>query len=141
MTLLYRFPGEDISICVCLAILISLFSDQGMLLHMPLTSVCFGYSAIRKRFLPSSFYFYWRCSTFNQRKLTLWVKDNYLYWLGIYDDGKSYQERSVTKWDMRRRLVFICQYATNARPSRGNLKQVFAFLNGGIDASTSLEAT
>lgn len=67
--------GEDISICVCLAILASLF-DEG----------------------------------------------------GCYDDGKLFASTNITKWEMRRRLVFICKFAVNARPSRGNLKQVFGFL-------------
>ncbi|GAB2292393.1 hypothetical protein Dimus_026634 [Dionaea muscipula] len=68
--------GEDISICVCLAILITLFDDQG-----------------------------------------------------LFDDGKSFREMQITKWEMRKRLVFVCKYATKARPSRGNLKQVYSFLN------------
>ncbi|RWR73525.1 Initiator tRNA phosphoribosyl transferase [Cinnamomum micranthum f. kanehirae] len=67
--------GEDISVCVCLAILISLFDEEGS-----------------------------------------------------FDNGKSFEDHSITKWEMRRRLVFICKFATNARPSRGNLKQVFNFL-------------
>ncbi|XP_020575200.1 tRNA A64-2'-O-ribosylphosphate transferase isoform X2 [Phalaenopsis equestris] len=67
--------GEDISVCVCLAILAALFDEEG----------CF-------------------------------------------DDGKFYMSTSITKWEMRRRLVFICMFAVNARPSRGNLKQVFGFL-------------
>ncbi|KAF6141737.1 hypothetical protein GIB67_027915 [Kingdonia uniflora] len=68
--------GEDISVCVSLAILTTLFNDEG-----------------------------------------------------LYDDGKSFGETCITKWEMRKRLVFICTFATNARPSRGNLKQVFSFLN------------
>lgn len=70
--------GEDISICVCLAILISLFDDGG-----------------------------------------------------TFDGGKFFSETSITKLEMRRRLVLICRFAVNARPSRGNLKQVFSFLGGG----------
>lgn len=70
--------GEDISVCVCLAILASLFDDGG-----------------------------------------------------TFDDGKSFNQTRITKLEMRRRLVFICKFATNARPSRGNLKQVFSFLSGG----------
>ncbi|XVF49111.1 hypothetical protein PTKIN_Ptkin03bG0242200 [Pterospermum kingtungense] len=70
--------GEDISVCVCLAILISLFDYEGS-----------------------------------------------------FDDGKSFSETCVTKTEMRRRLVYICKYAIKARPSRGNLKQVFGFLNSG----------
>ncbi|CAH1420344.1 unnamed protein product [Lactuca virosa] len=69
--------GEDISVCVCLAILISLFNVEG-----------------------------------------------------VYDDGKSFKEKQITKLDMRQRLIFVCKYAVNARPSRGNLKQVFNFLAG-----------
>ncbi|KAJ4842834.1 hypothetical protein Tsubulata_033654 [Turnera subulata] len=70
--------GEDISVCVCLAILTSLFNDEG-----------------------------------------------------TFDDGKLFSESHITKWEMRRRLVFICKFAITARPSRGNLKQVFGFLSGG----------
>ncbi|KAH1135832.1 hypothetical protein GLYMA_05G227000v4 [Glycine max] len=70
--------GEDISVCVCLAILMSLFDEKGM-----------------------------------------------------FDGGKSFSAAQVTKWDMRRRLVFVCKFATDARPSRGNLRQVFNFLIGG----------
>nr|AKM76538.1 initiator tRNA phosphoribosyl transferase family protein [Geranium incanum] len=70
--------GEDISVCICLAILTALF-DEG----------------------------------------------------GTFDDGKSFSETHITKLEMRRRLVFLCKFATKARPSRGNLKQVFSFLSGG----------
>lgn len=70
--------GEDISVCVCLAILMSLFDEKG-----------------------------------------------------TFDDGKSFNATQVTKWDMRRRLVYLCKFATDARPSRGNLRQVFNFLIGG----------
>ncbi|XP_022731331.1 uncharacterized protein C3F10.06c isoform X3 [Durio zibethinus] len=70
--------GEDISVCVCLAILISLFDDEGS-----------------------------------------------------FDGGKSFSETCITKCEMRRRLVYICKFAIKARPSRGNLKQVFSFLNSG----------
>lgn len=72
------FSGEDISICVCLAILMSLFDEKG-----------------------------------------------------TFDDDKSFNTTHITKWDMRRRLVFVCKFATNARPCRGNLRQVFNFLIGG----------
>lgn len=51
--------------------------------------------------------------------------------LGNFDDGKSFNLTQVTKWDIRRRLVYVCKFATNARPSRGNLRQVFNFLIGG----------
>ncbi|KAG0487489.1 hypothetical protein HPP92_009584 [Vanilla planifolia] len=37
---------------------------------------------------------------------------------GTFDDGKSYMSTSLTKCDLRRRLVFICKYVVNARPSR-----------------------
>ncbi|GFP86739.1 uncharacterized protein c3f10.06c [Phtheirospermum japonicum] len=70
--------GEDISICVSLAILTSFYDDAG---H--------------------------------------------------FVEGKSFREKQITKLELRRRLVFICKYAVNARPSRGNLKQVFACLSGG----------
>ncbi|KAK7319947.1 hypothetical protein RJT34_04676 [Clitoria ternatea] len=72
--------GEDISVCVCLGILMSLFDEKG-----------------------------------------------------TFDDGKSFNVKQVSKWDMRRRLVYVCNFATNARPSRGNLRQVFNFLIGGKD--------
>ncbi|RDX64625.1 SPAC3F10.06c [Mucuna pruriens] len=70
--------GEDISVCVCLAILMSLFDEKG-----------------------------------------------------TFDDGKSFNATQITKWDMKRRLVYVCKFATDARPSRGNLRQVFNFLIGG----------
>ncbi|XP_042408325.1 tRNA A64-2'-O-ribosylphosphate transferase-like isoform X1 [Zingiber officinale] len=76
--------GEDISICVCLAILISLFDEDGS-----------------------------------------------------YDGGKSFMSTNITKWDVKRRLVFICKFAVNARPSRGNLKQVFGFLSKEQDSLTN----
>ncbi|KAK9073747.1 hypothetical protein SSX86_006341 [Deinandra increscens subsp. villosa] len=69
--------GEDISVCVCLAILVSLFNVDG-----------------------------------------------------AYDDGKVFKEAQITKLDLRQRLIFVCKYAINARPSRGNLKQVYNFIAG-----------
>ncbi|XP_073156733.1 tRNA A64-2'-O-ribosylphosphate transferase isoform X2 [Henckelia pumila] len=68
--------GEDMSICICLAILTLLYDEAGNL-----------------------------------------------------DDGKSFNDSLISKSELRRRLVFICKYAVNARPSRGNLKQVFNYLN------------
>ncbi|KAG8367335.1 hypothetical protein BUALT_Bualt16G0061500 [Buddleja alternifolia] len=70
--------GEDISVCICLAILTSFYDEAG---H--------------------------------------------------FDDGKSFSETRITKLELRRRLVFICKFVVNGRPSRGNLKQVFAWLSGG----------
>ncbi|GLJ30544.1 hypothetical protein SUGI_0604740 [Cryptomeria japonica] len=67
--------GEDISVCICLAILMSLFDVKG-----------------------------------------------------TFDNGRSFGSTAVSKWDVRRQLVYICNFATNARPSRGNLRQVFNFL-------------
>ncbi|KAI4350798.1 hypothetical protein L6164_005213 [Bauhinia variegata] len=75
--------GEDIGICVCLAILMSLFDEEG-----------------------------------------------------TFDDGNYFSKTRITKWEMRRRLVYICKFATNARPSRGNLRQVFNFLIGGKGVSS-----
>ncbi|KAD6454812.1 hypothetical protein R6Q59_016568 [Mikania micrantha] len=69
--------GGDISVCICLAILISLFNVEG-----------------------------------------------------AYDDRKFFKDVRITKLDMRQRLVFVCKYIVNARPSRGNLKQVYNFLAG-----------
>ncbi|CAN1143590.1 Uncharacterized protein C3F10.06c, partial [Linum perenne] len=70
--------GEDISVCVCLAILTSLFNQEG-----------------------------------------------------TFDDGEFFKKRCITKWEVRRQLVFVCKYAVTARPSRGNLRQVFGFLSQG----------
>ncbi|KAD6454762.1 hypothetical protein E3N88_09468 [Mikania micrantha] len=47
---------------------------------------------------------------------------------GAYDDGKFFKDARITKIDMRQQLVFVCKYIVNARPSRGNLKQVYNFL-------------
>ncbi|CAA2967730.1 tRNA A64-2 -O-ribosylphosphate transferase isoform X2 [Olea europaea subsp. europaea] len=76
--------GEDISICVCLAIFTLLYTDAG---H--------------------------------------------------FDDGNSFKETRLTKLELRKRLVFICKFAINARPSRGNLKQVFNYLSQGTVPSLS----
>ncbi|CAH9144012.1 unnamed protein product [Cuscuta epithymum] len=70
--------GEDISICVCLGILLALFDDKG----------CF-------------------------------------------DERISINKRNISKLELRQRLVYICKFAVNARPSRGNLKQVFNYINSG----------
>lgn len=67
--------GEDVSVCVCLAILMYLFNDKG-----------------------------------------------------VFDNGRGLKNSTVSKWDVKRRLVYICNFASNARPSRGNLRQVFNFL-------------
>ncbi|WVZ79802.1 hypothetical protein U9M48_027338, partial [Paspalum notatum var. saurae] len=56
--------------------------------------------------------------------VTLLFDDN-----GCFDHGKSFVKRDITKLEMRKRLVFICKFAVNARPSRGNLKQVYGFLS------------
>ncbi|XP_024004224.1 uncharacterized protein C3F10.06c isoform X1 [Eutrema salsugineum] len=79
--------GEDISVCVCLAILISLFNEEG-----------------------------------------------------AFDGGKSFEEKSITKMEMRRMLIFICKYVVKARPSRGNLKQVFGFLSSQRENSDESES-
>lgn len=68
--------GEDISICICLAILTLLYDEAGN-----------------------------------------------------FNDGKSFNNSHISKFELRRRLVFICKFAVNARPSRGNLRQVFNYLN------------
>jgi len=46
---------------------------------------------------------------------------------------------SITKWDMRKRLVFVCKFAVNARPCRGNLKQVFGFLSRKKESEPAAE--
>lgn len=86
---------------MCLAILISLFNVEGMF-DLMLTFVM------------------WICVFKERLELST----------GVYDDGKSFKETQITKFDMRQRLIFLCKYAVNARPSRGNLKQVFNFLAG-----------
>lgn len=80
--------GEDISICVCLAIITALFDEKGCL-----------------------------------------------------DNGQYFMNSGITKWEMRKRLVFVCKYAINARPSRGNLKQVFGFLNRQKDLHLLINET
>ncbi|KAL6221073.1 hypothetical protein ACLB2K_008825 [Fragaria x ananassa] len=77
--------GEDISVCVCLAILTALFDDEG-----------------------------------------------------TFDGGNFFSETCITKLEMRRRLITVCKYVVNARPSRGNLKQVFNFLSCGRAGSTNM---
>ncbi|CAI0543549.1 unnamed protein product [Linum tenue] len=78
--------GEDISVCVCLAIVTSLFDEEG-----------------------------------------------------YFDDGRLFAQKGITKWEMRRRLVFLCKFAVTARPSRGNLKQVYGFLSQGRAASSDFD--
>lgn len=58
---------------------------------------------------------------------------------GSFDGGKSFVGKNITKWEMRRQLVFICKFAVNARPSRGNLKQVFGFLSRERERLVNLE--
>ncbi|CAN6441300.1 unnamed protein product [Victoria cruziana] len=41
---------------------------------------------------------------------------------GDFDGGKTFRDACITKREVRRRLVFICKYALNARPFRGNLR-------------------
>ncbi|MCO5563463.1 hypothetical protein L7F22_017105 [Adiantum nelumboides] len=67
--------GEDLSVCICLTILLALFNVEG-----------------------------------------------------AFDAGSHYEKTGVTKWNVRQRLVYVCNYAANARPSRGNLRQVYQFL-------------
>lgn len=67
--------GEDLSVCVCLTILLALFDAEG-----------------------------------------------------AFDAGSHFGETDFTKWAVRKRLVYVCNFAANARPSRGNLRQVFQFL-------------
>lgn len=78
--------GEDISICVCLALLTYLFDERGS-----------------------------------------------------FDGGNSFMHTCITKSELRRRLVFICKFALNARPSRGNLRQVFGFLSRECDSLVTLQ--
>ncbi|KAI5059237.1 hypothetical protein GOP47_0025556 [Adiantum capillus-veneris] len=67
--------GEDLSVCVCLTILLALFNPEG-----------------------------------------------------AFDGGSHFDKICVTKWDVRQRLVYVCNFAANARPSRGNLRQVYQYL-------------
>lgn len=48
---------------------------------------------------------------------------------GFFDDGSTFAENGASKWDVRQRLVYVCNYAVNARPSRRNLRQVFQYLS------------
>ncbi|KAL6603927.1 hypothetical protein ACP70R_044288 [Stipagrostis hirtigluma subsp. patula] len=57
---------------------------------------------------------------------------------GCFDHGSSFVKRDITKLEMRKRLVFICKFAVNARPSRGNLKQVYGFLSNEKERLSSL---
>jgi tRNA A64-2'-O-ribosylphosphate transferase len=50
------------------------------------------------------------------------------FFQGFFDNGISFAKRDITKLEMRKRLVFLCKFAVNARPSRGNLRQVYRFL-------------
>ncbi|XP_078431909.1 initiator tRNA phosphoribosyl transferase family protein [Wolffia australiana] len=68
--------GEDISVCVCLAVFSRLFDESGS-----------------------------------------------------FDGGRSFRASPITKIDLRRRLVYVCRHLPAARPSRGNLKQVFGYLS------------
>lgn len=111
---MHSVSGEDISVCVCLAILTSLFDDEGS----------YPYGTRYLHLLPVLSLRLLLCV-----KLCLNLKAIFLS--GIFDDGKSFNQTRITKLEMRRRLVFICKFASNARPSRGNLKQVFSFLGGG----------
>lgn len=63
--------------------------------------------------------------------LLFWVFLSRTFLTGLFDDGKSFDHTRITKLEMRKRLVFICKFAINARPSRGNLRQVFNFISGG----------
>ncbi|KAL2929024.1 Uncharacterized protein RDABS01_034435 [Bienertia sinuspersici] len=92
-------------------------------LHLPVVSSKLDrFSLLNK--LPSAMKFA-RLNVMQGRSLLVCCDD------GLFDDGKSFKETEVTKLEMRRRLVYICKYSTNARPSRGNLRQVFGFLNPG----------
>lgn len=133
----FLFAGDDVSICVCLAILISLFTEEGIWLPLSGWSSCsilsdkrhgtlLWTSTARSSASPST---HLKCYCHYDILFSLFIL------LGTYDEGRSFNERSITKWEMRQRLVFICKYATVARPSRGNLKQVFAFLSGGRSSS------
>lgn len=92
-----------------------------------------AYSLPKISLLPKNLVLYLYASRFS------WLS-SYVVWafselstipLGTFDSGKFFSETSITKCEMRRRLVLICRFAVNARPSRGNLKQVFSFLSGG----------
>ncbi|THU52410.1 hypothetical protein C4D60_Mb10t03700 [Musa balbisiana] len=144
--------GEDISVCVCLAILMSLFDEKdinygfillkyvdyedvklcGCLLQVYVTievHVLYQISRVAFRILASNL------SHFSSITSST----------GSFDCGNSFMHTMITKWDVRRRLVFICKFATSARPSRGNLKQVFGFLSreqeSAIIAESALDAT
>eukprot|EP00249_Psilotum_nudum_P008193 c21109_g1_i1 orf=148-789(-) len=73
--LIFCSDGEDASVCVCLAILLSLYDQRGQ-----------------------------------------------------FDGGDNFAKCGISKWNVRQCLVFVCKYVTNARPSRGGLRQVYNFL-------------
>lgn len=58
---------------------------------------------------------------------------------GSFDGGKSFMDTNITKWEMKKRLVFVCKFAINARPCRGNLKQVFGFLSRETESESAVQ--
>ncbi|KAL3684258.1 hypothetical protein R1sor_002280 [Riccia sorocarpa] len=77
--LIYCSSGEDISVCVCLAILLSCRTGQGS-----------GFKSLDKN-----------CP--------------------------------VTKSDVRQQLIYLSSFNSDARPSRGSLRQVFNFFNPSVE--------
>lgn len=138
------FSGEDISICICLAILTTSFTVEGMC-HCALVSINF------KIFLPffctSIFLFRSKFKSpcrikiddmaFKTIFFSFFICKLQTFSTGSFDEGKSYSETRISKLEMRHRLVFICQFAVKARPSRGNLRQVFNFLLDGNPIANS----
>lgn len=128
----FLFPGEDISVCVCLAILTSLFDDGGSLPESDKKVLVF--------YIVTSLFIRMQSHAYRLKRLVrfafsvselLFLNLQVTILSGNFDDGKSFSQTGITKMEMRRRLVFLCKFATNARPSRGNLKQVFSFLSSG----------
>ncbi|BBN00007.1 tRNA A64-2'-O-ribosylphosphate transferase [Marchantia polymorpha subsp. ruderalis] len=77
--LIYCSTGEDISVCVCLAVLLSCYTTTG------------GYS------------------------------------------GSSNSDFVVTKSAVRQQLIYLSAFNSDARPSRGSLRQVFNFFNPNVE--------
>ncbi|CAM6086619.1 unnamed protein product [Calypogeia fissa] len=72
---IYCSNGEDISVCVCLAVLLSCFNSHGEL------------------------------------------------------EDRATMDKVITKSDVRERLIYLSSFNSDARPSRGSLRQVFNFFN------------
>lgn len=87
--------GEDISVCVCLVILILLFNEEG-------NGIILKYINLK---------YIWRFLVYNV-----------CYNVGIFDGGRFFEEKSIIKFEMWWMFIFICKYVVNVRLFRGNLR-------------------